>query len=163
MNIANLEFIAEWLEAGAPHRGKVKSFDMSVGVKIDALDVVRKEDGSLDVPACGTACCIAGAATQFFNDFDESIIRSAIDGVYDNFVSAEADWDEVFHEARDLLGLTHKQACELFVPIGTDDDSIFPNWETSGKQWHEFNKPDLAAKVIRNLIETGEVNWEIEL
>jgi hypothetical protein len=46
-----LEYIAQWLEAGAPHRYGVVGFDMS--------DVENETN-------CGTVCCIAGAARMFF-------------------------------------------------------------------------------------------------
>ena len=153
MNIANLEFIAEWLEAGAPHKGKVKGFNIEVGVQ------ARKGDA----PACGTTCCIAGAATQFFNDDDGSILRCARENFSvwsDDDATAEADWDKVFFEAQDLLGLTFNQAQELFVPIGTESpDSIFGN---GNADWSDFNDPQKAARVIRNLIKTGTVDWSIE-
>jgi hypothetical protein len=72
--------------------------------------------------------------------------------------TGEAPWDRTFEEAQELLGLTFKQAQDLFVPVGTDGDGIY-GW---GDDWDDFNDPKLAAKVIRNLIETGEVNWDIE-
>lgn len=151
MNLENLIFIAEWLEAGAPHKGKVKGFDISVGVQVTKSDT----------PACGTTCCIAGAATQFFNDADGELVNGARGSFHDwsdADATAEADWDFVFEEGRELLGLTMEQAKALFVPVGTYGEGIYAD----GHNWSDFNDPQKAARVIRNLIATGKVDWSIE-
>ena len=51
MNVERLNIIAEWLEAGAPHKDGIDGFDMS--------------DWFIETE-CGTTCCIAGAAVAFF-------------------------------------------------------------------------------------------------
>jgi len=48
INVEALTEIAEWLEAGAPHRNGVHSFDMNEGI-------------SWKNTQCNTVCCIAGA------------------------------------------------------------------------------------------------------
>jgi hypothetical protein len=53
MNKRRLAAIARWLEAGAPHKKGVIGFDMK------------------NVGTCGTTCCIAGAAIQFFGTKEE--------------------------------------------------------------------------------------------
>lgn len=148
MNVERLLYLADWLAAGAPHKGKVKGFNISVGVQAT----------SGDTPACGTVCCIAGAATQFFNDEEGYLVDQAFSEIrYGD--TGEAPWDEVFEEAQELLGLTHDQATALFVPVGTDRPGSIYGY---GGDWDDFNDPFLAAKVVRNLAATGEVNWDIE-
>ncbi|USV41016.1 hypothetical protein [Xanthomonas phage BUDD] len=151
MNHERLIYIAEWLEAGAPHKGKVKGFDISVGVQ-----VIKGQ-----TPACGTTCCIAGAATQFFNDEEGALVAEAFDNICDwqeDGTTAEADWDNVFEEAQELLGLTFDQARQLFVPVGTYGNSIYGD----GSNWEDFNDPYKTARVIRNLVETDKVDWSIK-
>lgn len=146
MNVERLLYLADWLAAGAPHKGKVKGFDISVGVQVTGGEG----------PSCGTVCCIAGAATQFFNDEDGFLVKKAFEDIgYGE--TGEAPWDEVFEEAQELLGLTQEQAVALFVPVGSHDGI-----HGYGDNWNEFNDPFLAAKVVRNLAMTGEVNWDIE-
>ncbi|WEM34450.1 hypothetical protein [Xanthomonas phage X1] len=148
MNRERLIYIAEWLEAGAPHKGKVKGFDISVGVQ--AL--------KSDAPSCGTTCCIAGAATQFFNDEDGELANAAFgfSEWQEDDATNEAEWDAVFYEAQDLLELDHKTAVDLFIPVGAT--GIY----AEGTNWSDFNDPYKTARVIRNLLETGKVDWSIE-
>jgi len=92
-----LEYIARWLEDGAPHIGNVAGFDMT---------------DLLQVTSCGTVCCIAGAANQFFNAKD----------------AGDA------YEAMDLLGLSDSDSDDLFEPEsywrGKDysDNEYTPAW-----------------------------------
>jgi len=86
MNVERLTEIAEWLDRGAPERrvsgGVINGFDM--------------ESFYDDHAACGTTCCIAGAAVAFHKGY------SALDA-----------WN-VDDIAQELLGLTREQAGELF-------------------------------------------------
>jgi hypothetical protein len=102
MNVERLAAIAEWLEAGAPERGGVGGFDM------------RYIDGS-----CGTPCCIAGAALQWWGNGRIGI-------------SAQ------------LLDLRDQQWADLCMPAG------FFYRDITASQ---------AARCIRKLIATGEVDW----
>ena len=103
---------------------------------------MRAEEG--DTPECGTVCCIAGAATQFFNDENGEIAGEAFEKSAESWTgTGEADWLVVASEARYLLGLERLQAKELFEP---------------NVRWTSIT-PEIAAKVIRHLMETGEVNW----
>jgi hypothetical protein len=52
-------------------------------------------------------------------------------------------------DAADALGLTRETAWRLFQPIESID------------RWEQI-KPKQAAAVLRNLAETGEVDWSIE-
>lgn len=107
MNIERLTQIAEWLEAGAPHRGGVAGFDM------------RYVTSTTD---CGTVCCIAGAANAFF----------------------DAHLGMSVNAAR-RLGINRMQSLELFMPDG---------YTLEGKYSAAH-----AARCIRKLIATGEVDW----
>lgn len=112
MNIDRLTTIAEWLEAGAPRRDGVDGFDMRAWRDPFA--------------SCGTTCCIAGAAVEFFGNGGR---------------------DDIAYTAARLLGLEELPWMRLFIPafrkarIG----DITPAW---------------AARCIRKLIATGEVDWE---
>jgi len=138
MNRENLEVLAQWLEAGAPHRNNVDKFDMHDGIRIDA---------------CGTACCIAGAAIQFFGNGEaEAMYAVAIEryterGVgkvpfYPNFRGERT----VLSFGAELLDLTPEQAADLFTPCRYEYD------------WDKIT-PAHAATAIRNFLKTGEVNW----
>jgi hypothetical protein len=121
MNKRRLAAIARWLEAGAPEKKGVKGFNM-------------KEFGG-----CGTACCIAGTARQWWAPNDE---RS---GWHTDIVSAE-----VLGMEEDKLGGEYSilrndsNADKLFFP-DVPMISVTPAW---------------AARCIRKLIATGEVDWQ---
>lgn len=145
LNIAALDRVAKWLEAGAPCTATpggvpVTGFDMSRGVAIDA-------------EGCGTVCCIAGAACQF-----EGVTNAAA-GIMlaDDRTGYELGWwgaNGVAMQAQEILGLTSEQADSLFTPIGYNSD-----------EWEDDYRPltaALAARVIRHLIATGDVNWELQ-
>lgn len=109
--------------------------DGSHGFNMDGFLV----DNSVDYAGrdCGTVMCIGGAAVQFFGNTSHYSVE---------------------HEAAFLLDLDKEQSSQLFYPEGLrqhfEDDL--------GWDWNEI-KPQDAAKVIRHLIKTGEVNWEIIL
>lgn len=144
LNIAALDRVAKWLEAGAPHTATpggipVTGFDMSRGVAIDG---------------CGTVCCIAGAVCQF-----EGVTNAAVAGM---LAAREGNWGElcwggtggVAMQAQEILGLTSEQADSLFTPEGYSSDE----WEDG----YRLLTAALAARVIRHLIATGDVNWELQ-
>lgn len=147
LNIAALDRVAKWLEAGAPHTATpggipVTGFDMSRGVAIDG-------------EGCGTVCCIAGAVCQF-----EGVTNAEAAGML--AADEEENWGElswrgvggVATQAQEILGLTSEQADSLFTPSGYNSD-----------KWEYDYRPltaALAARVIRHLIATGDVNWELQ-
>lgn len=87
---------------------------------------------------CGTCCCIAGAAIQF----------SRVAPFANHFEATTCqDMHESFSEtAANLLGLDEVKADDLFFGrgYGVDLTQITPAW---------------AARCIRKLIATGEVDW----
>lgn len=137
MNKRRLAAIANWLEAGAPHKQGVTGFDMAVGVAHDG---------------CNTTCCIAGAADSFFGvrtgitlTKAEYAITGEPEGVYG-----------ILHEhARELLGLTEEQADYLFTPC----NQYAYHGATAGTS--RYISPARAARTIRHLIETGDVRWDL--
>ena len=80
---------------------------------------------------CGTSACMAGHAVWLFG-------AERID-----------PWKEVADLARDLLGLSTRQAELLFIPWLRIDDIAGPGDIT----------PERAAEVLERLAETDEVCW----
>lgn len=152
MNIERLTRLAEWLEGGAMHHRI--NFDMNKGISIEEVPPTVEE-----LSACGTSCCIAGAAVQFFDeDFDEWL-RGMIAPTDDELeavagTETEVGWYSVLVKARRLLELSEKQAESLFEPHARHDRF------TDRGDLAYYNDPDWAARVIRNLIATGAVDWE---
>lgn len=95
------------------------------------------EDAGKPNSGCGTACCIAGAAIQFSRAIPFESYSQAMEST---------DLDEGFvDEAASILDLEIDQAEALFYARNTGDlRSISPAW---------------AARCIRKLIATGEVDW----
>lgn len=144
MNRERLIELAEWLEAGAPHKDGVDKFDMEVGIAYSS---------------CGTACCIAGAATQFFGgERGKELAREAredyeVEVEFDEYARGEA----CFYGSRgplsyaiELLELDTDQARSLFIPRDSVDGIEFDNNQIT---------PEWAGRTVRHLIETGKVDW----
>lgn len=132
MNKQRLSEMADWLEKGAPH--KHIEFNMSCFMYPKLID--QNKDATKD-NICGTICCLAGCATQFYHP-------EAFD--YRTFL----DQIEYFGLAKDALDLTYRQAKDLFYPRsrcgrGFNMQDITPFW---------------AARTIRRLMKTGKVNWD---
>lgn len=124
MNIERLEIIAEWLEAGAPHRDG-QGFNMETWSKKDHTDYAGAK--------CGTVMCIGGAANQFFGEGTAGLAMVDEPGV-----------------GIEILGLTRKQTVALFYP--------YVLGALSSRNWSSIT-PQHAARVIRHLIATDEVDW----
>lgn len=136
MNRERLTKLAQWLQAGAPH--KRVQFNMNL------LGNFSDKEGNSRVapttPECTAACCIAGAAAVFFGTTDE---------VTDAYRRGGEGWRVL--GAR-LLEMDYDEACKLFYP-----DS---KWPCIGPGYEEI-KPEDAAKVIHHLLETGLVDWSV--
>lgn len=166
--------LANWLEGGAQHklqiRGREVVFDMAMGIQ-----VLAEVGADFDPNTCKTACCIAGAAVEFFApgraDAFLRDIKDDLDGfgeVVDGDEDLQAKWEigtqaqfytntfgpGVADVARELLGLTYEQSKALFVP----------NFQNSLAHCglRDFNDPLQAARVIRHGVATGEFNWDEE-
>lgn len=142
MNKVRLIEIAEWLEGGAKH-ANIK-FDMQKG-----LVITEEALAAEDPVACGTVCCIAGAAVAFNRDV---INKHRLFGELNyyardengEYTKREVNWERVREQGRDALGLTDTQASQLFMP----------------PYLSKHNDPARAARVVRKLIKTGKVDWE---
>ena len=142
MNINRLKQLAEWLEAGAPHERI--TFDMSKGISFKVIESFDPKQ----IMACKTSCCMAGAAVQFFNK-PEALLRKELKESPQSFnigESYELKWLSVKTHAASVLGLDKEKAELLFEP-------------NYGYDLHKFNDPQWAARTIRHLIATGEVDW----
>lgn len=177
--------LACWLENGAKHIGKhPTTFDMSVGIRVD--EPVGEYD--FDPNACGTACCVAGAAVQFFapaaaedliNDVKEALKNEA--GVYEenNELPDRDDWyleqqvgffaglsglpgPRIFEIGSSVLGLTERQARMLFLPSETYKDEYVTHEPPEHAELADYTDPAWAARVIRRGVETGDFNWYAE-
>ncbi len=134
MNKRRLAGIARWLERGAKAKKNVVKFDMSNGVMFQGPHDATLEDKF----SCGTACCIAGAAVMFYN--------KPLELARESYAYAGISWTSVRAEAYKLLDLDSDRGYQLFYGIGGIGacSSVSPAW---------------AARVIRKLIATGEVDW----
>lgn len=140
MNIDRLTKLAEWLESGAPHVA-----DTITGIPVTGFDY---RVGLASAGDCGTVCCIAGAAAQFWGEPAEDHL---------------AEWVEALQGP--LPGPREAQffgpggiGQEASLVLGLDDDTaegLFHDGE-----WDEPD-PQHAARVIRHLIATGTVDWSI--
>lgn len=146
MNVPRLLEIALWLANGAKHSKIV--FDMSKGVKLEEAAFDKK-----DLSACQTSCCIAGAATQFFDKtWIDTLIAERLSTGDLNADASEVPFygsKGVFSQAQELLDLDDEQAENLFIPGGC-----------FGTRFAEYNDPDWAARTICHLIATGVADWE---
>lgn len=148
MNIALLTKIAEWLEAGGHHvdeKGLPVTFNMAKGLAFDVEDNEYTASAN-DYEGCGAVCCIAGAAIQFSNPrflTPDVVARE----------TGEAEWGRISAAAADTLGLDLSTAYRLFDPPRYN--ALF-----RGQELSDFNDPAWAARVIRHLLATGDVDWE---
>jgi len=88
---------------------------------------------------CGTECCIAGYVVTRFAP--EDVVMAEKNGSAD-------------HLAGELLDLEPEMADQLFYPKDSHSRQI--------EDWSAIT-PEQAGVVVRNLVETGEVDWEIIL
>lgn len=145
MNKRKLERIAKWLEAGAPHKGRIAGFDMEHfrkeitenGPRYEYYNFLRPNE---EPERCGAICCIAGAAVQF--EQDSRSPSKALNGV-----QRGTAYDDL---AADILGITNRQAKMLFFAEDEDGEQL---WDLSSIT------PAWAARCVRKLMETGEVDW----
>ena len=140
MNVELLERIANWLEDGAPHvvtpSGTMTGFNLEVGVQV-------QYDPDGEFAACGTVCCIAGAACMFGNDISD-IIDNEVRYLHDmeqNYT--EVCWSDISRRATKILDIP-----EL------DADWLYREGDGQGVT------AEMAARTIRHYLETGEVVWE---
>ena len=124
--------VAEWLEAGAPHKM------LGNGLQVDRFDMEKVVEVNA---SCGTSCCIAGAVCQF-----EGL------GMGNRYRDGGLEWagnEGGFELAKDFIGLETREANQLFMP-----------WNYFDGDSESYNSAARGAAVIRHLLTTGEVDWE---
>lgn len=136
MNRELLTQIAEWLEAGAPHKAGISQFNMN-----KLIDTASYTNSPNPIHGCGTACCIAGAAIQFTQE-NKNLPPM------DRLPAISANWQQ----AGELLRLQDDLAYALFFGENLEGKWIVDLEEVTAKD---------AAKVIRHLLATGEVDWNL--
>lgn len=147
LNVELFDRIATWLEAGAPH-------EQNRGMVFDMVPQIAVTSGSTADNWCGSACCIAGAAISL--GAPEVIADKLREGEH-NVLGESLINVQIWHNARNLLGLTSFQADMLFAPFDIeideleDEDTRLPQADEITAKW--------AARTIRHLIASGEVNW----
>jgi hypothetical protein len=142
MNIELLTAIAVWLEDGAPARFGIDHFNMEYPIITDPHGLrTRREDGA---PACGTSCCIAGAAVQF--DLEARNLQP----------ERQDEEGYCLPMAERLLALTEDQAYALFYSYDLPAGGVLDQ-----ARYYSLNSidPAWAARVIRKFIATGNIDW----
>lgn len=136
MNKKRLLILADWLDAGAPH----KHVEFNMG---KWLLLVNQYGLTTDYVAyaCGSVCCIAGAAAQFFAP--RELMSVAIE---DGCLMYPG---RVYGIAQRALDIDEEQARLLFAPITQDRRRCLRDIT-----------PQEAGKVIRRLVKTGKVDWQ---
>lgn len=138
MNKENLLKVAELVEKGShKFNGIHAAFNMANWIEVDIdkdipLYLAYKKRTDVEDPhVCNTTACIAGFAALLSD--------------YETFKHADCitPADEIVSAAREYLGLTEEQAEDLFCG--------YTSGYVTGPQ---------AAKVIRNFVETGKIDWE---
>lgn len=146
MNLENLEKIARWLEAGAPHvifdmeHSVTHPADVASDLELSEAEYLAQQNES---SRCGTVCCIAGAVY---------LMKRAPEGQL--FPSPEMQfaieetvkyWPGVYQEALGYLGLEFSN-----VEMGHDlfDPDLAPKNCT----------PAQAAEAVRRVMK-GEAPW----
>ncbi len=144
LNIPPLTELVVWLEAGAKYEDN-NGFEFNMNEWLE----VRAQPGG---HWCGTSCCIAGAALQFGDpELLNTLVAERVspDIVTSRYVTI-GNRSNVPQLAGQLLGLDEDEADKLFMP-----------WDYYPDTYDETITPDKAALVIRNLIQTGEVDWTV--
>ena len=89
---------------------------------------------------CGTPACIAGWAAHMYCGGE-----------------TRGEWDDDLDDAEEALGLTHDQGTELFVPVVKS----VAHYRAKNPGDPGFVTSEHAAAVLRNLAETGEIDWTV--
>ena len=150
MNTERLAVLAEWLEKGAPHERITFDMCRGIGFSISLASVYYHALNGNPANACKTSCCIAGSAVQFFGDVAELVAKL---DEYEVFCfENNMPFDDVHNAAAELLGLDEDQSYYLFTPHIEETEHPYDSLAY-------YDKPAWAARVIRNLIATGIVDW----
>lgn len=171
MQTERLLALANWLEGGAKHKLKIHGrdvvFDMAKGIQ-----VMAEFGEDFEPNSCATACCVAGAAVEFFMPEKAAALLHDIHDKLNNRIGvdefdkydeldwdweAQVGWDEVGKTAQALLGLSAKQAHMLFKPADSSEEHEYETDEFD--EFTNYTDPAWAARVIRRGVATGDFNW----
>lgn len=125
--VPNFEKMAKGCNPEEP----VRAFTMA------SFQTIFRDWSSPALPACGTACCLAGWTVQVYGVDNRRVIHGKIEDV-----SPLTSW---VVDAGLLLGLDRGQALQLFIPSGRSLSLITPLE---------------AATCLRVLADTGRVDWK---
>lgn len=186
MQTERLLALANWLEGGAKHSLRIGKrdvvFDMSVGIR-----VMAEVGQDFDPNACGTACCVAGAAVEFFapkeaasllgNVREEALGVAAIyvDDYGDSLEDPTREFINDWNGTLDAPFMGVEQGVEQGVfdtardLLGLSDmqaSMLFLPSEATGDysppehaELADYTDPLWAARAIRRGVETGDFNW----
>lgn len=151
MNRERITKLAEWFEAGAPH--KTIKFVIDQGITVTNIDEAQD---AAHLNACQTACCIAGATVQFFDPkfSDEMLLAIVDDYEHGDYIEQEdpswvqGNWPPVKHRAAELLGVEGDDILFMFEPYGFTD---YPEQFTA----------EATGKMLRHYLATGKVKWDV--
>jgi hypothetical protein len=160
MHIPHLTQLAEWLEAGAPHA----YFSMELGVcratdggvadannEYSTLASLLRRTDEMRKPACGTVCCIAGAA-HLMSVAEPGEVFPSPKRQQALLETADGNWGDTRDAALEFLGLSHSlHGGEMAVYKGHPlfDDALAP----------DPCSPAQAAAAVRRVI-AGKAPWE---
>lgn len=142
MNITAIHTLAETLENLPPE--KKVGFNMGTYHHDLASDFGPMETNVGH--QCGTVACIAGWASMFLREDGTGLLQRP---------RREIDIPAFDDLGAHLLGLDENQANSLFEPMNYE-------FENADIDWGQIT-PAQAAKVLRHLAATGEVDWSIVL
>ncbi len=155
MNIVAINALAGLLE-NIPSRFE-QGFNMSSYLATQG-DEAFDEDHTNVGHHCGTTACIAGWASSFLQR-DGTLLNEARTHAQMALMHSDGighpSWNTHAGLAAGLLGLDSEEAERLFEPMNTD-------FERDDIEWSEVS-PRQAAKVLRHLAKTGEVDWNVGL
>lgn len=146
MNLKNLETLAQWLEAGAPHQNFTMEYALNLTEDIeDEPEFFLDQRGQTLDTDCGTVCCIAGAAFLMSKAPEGQMLPDPETQV--TLVRRYPHWNTLEKEALEWLGL------EAQYPDASFQHDLFdPNMAPPRCT------PRQAAEAVRRVMK-GEEPW----
>lgn len=106
---------------------------------------------------CGTVACLAGWTAQRLSMRGDQILTLPRTQNDIRKHAVVAYYEHGVHQlAQKILGLTAKQADQLFTPM----DYFYDEEELEDVNWADI-QPAQAVKVLKHLRDTGEVDWKV--
>lgn len=143
MNITAINTLAELLENIPPETKQ--GFNM-ISYFREVDERYASDDDRTNVNhQCGTVACVAGWAAIYLKNDGQGVLKRP---------RAHTSIGNTIRTANEIMGLDQLQSRKLFEPMnnGPHKDII--------KDWSKVT-PGQAAKVLRHLASTGEVDWEV--